>query len=335
MNILCAISGIEFKCDYFPAELSSREVTHPIFYLQQKKLISYLSKWTAGELTPTDSYLLFLALLNSTELVEWRVPVIKTDATNSIIATNMEQLFKVIGQLNLIKTPQFAVPQFAVTKETRDLDNVHYWIKAWQDAIDEFYNEYKTTGDWNAIRTRELALERMIKTSTRDVSSYSGVLADWAELAGNFPQFDITDYKGARVSLADYWKLIIRKCCKSESIFEIPKADLDELIEHCEANIMAGSIYSHSLFTLLREGREKQSSFLGTDLTKTEFVILDENNSIEEANMLLLINSATDTEPKPSDYPNRLMYLKAKLKYDMASKYKEGLAKLETNAGVI
>ena len=327
MRVLCAISGLQFNCDFFPAELTSRETTHPIFHLSQKKLISFTSKWANGELTNTDSYLLFLALFNSTDLVEWNVPVIRTTMTDTIVATNMEYLIQTVGQLNLIKTPSFAVPKFAITSETKSLDNSHYWIKAWDDAIIEFKQGYKSQSDWTHLSNRQHALDKLIRNPSKSVDSYASILADWAELAGDFPQYtQTTTTNFGTLTIADYWKLIIKRCCKSESIFQIPRVDLEELIEHCEMNILHGSNYSHELMKLLRMGLKKQSAFLGSDTnTNTEFVILDADNNVEDANKLALILSAPTELPVESAYNSRLDFLKAKLKYDMRLRYLKGL----------
>ncbi len=326
MKVLCAISGLEFECQYFPAILTSREAVHPIFHVKQKKLVSFIGKWTAGELTPTDSYLLFLSLLNSTELIDWRVPVVRTPLTDAIVATNMEKLIKVISVFNAIRNIESVLPQFAITAETKTLDTISYWLETWQDALDDYRSGYKSPSQLNAIRNRESMLEKLIKNSQRDVSTYAGILADWAELAGNFPRSVITDPYGAKVTLADYWKSIIKRCCKAESIFEIPASDLAELLEHCEQEIPAGSIYHHKLLTLLRDGVKRQSSFLGSDFVSTKFVVLDAETSVEDANKLLLIKSAPAEKPQEKDYPTKLAYLKAKLSYDMKEKYNRDLA---------
>jgi len=328
MKILCAISGIQFQCDHFPAELASRETTHPIFHLKQKKLLSYITKHHAGELTSTDSYLLFLSLLNSTELVDWSVPVVRTDRTNSLVALNMDKLVSLVSQINLIKTPALALPSFIVSSETKSLDNVHYWLESWADALEEFKSNYKSTTLLASIRQREALLEKSIKNTTKDISTYANILAEWASLAGSFPTFMIVDPNGVKLPLADYWKSIIKRCCRSESIFEVPTKDIQELIEHCEDNIPHGSIYANSLMKLLRTGLVKKTTFLSDDdvTTGDTFVILDASQGVEAANKLLLINSAPKEKPVESDYPNRFAYIKAKLKYDMATTYNKKLA---------
>ena len=121
----------------------------------------------------------------------------------------------------------------------------------------------------------------------------------------------------------EYWKDIIKRCVKAESIFAIPQKDIQELIEHCEDNLIHGSIYSESLLRHIRGGKDKQNNFLGYDLSKpseTSFVLLEESNNREDAAKLLLIKSAPSTMPREQDYPTRFKYLQAKLAYEMASK---------------
>ena len=112
MKILCSKSGIEFTAEHFPGTFFSRELSHPIFSLEQKKLLSYTGKWAAGELTPTDSYLLFLALLNSSEQIQFRTSCKRTPLTNSIVANNMEYLVRTVIKLNAIRTPGTLFPYF-------------------------------------------------------------------------------------------------------------------------------------------------------------------------------------------------------------------------------
>jgi len=262
MRILCAYSGIEFKVEHFPAILNSREVCHPIFYLPQHKLISYIPKWHSGELTATDSYLLYLALLNSTELIEWRVPALKTDKTIAIVAHNMQSLVAIVSKINIIKHPAFVLPRFVISPETKTLENSSFWIDAWVNQYRDWSDGYKTRSYDEKLQRREEALERLINNSARTVESYATILADWAALAGSFP-IGTQEVKGKQVPLSDYWKSIIKACASNESIFSIPKKDLEELVEYCEEEIPHGSIYAHTLMSFLRSGLKKQTNYLG------------------------------------------------------------------------
>jgi len=324
MKILCSISGIEFACDYFPGTFHSRETFHPVFNLPQKKLLSYTGKWAAGELTPTDAYLLFLSILRSSDLVEFRVPVFRNEHTAAIIAQNMEFLVRTIIKLNTVSTPSVVFPRYVITPETRFLANVHHWIQNWQDSYQDFLDGYKSAHDSAKLITRENALQRMIKNPHKHIREYAAQIADWAAVAGEFPIFLTPSplNSGLQIPVAEYWKQLIIRACKEEYLFTIPRSDLEELLEHCEDKIPVGSIYSNALFKLLRGALEKQRNFLGLgDFdVRTSFQILTQDDTVETANLKAMVDSAPLEVPAPEQYPNKLQYLRAKMRFEMAQK---------------
>ena len=154
------------------------------------------------------------------------------------------------------------------------------------------------------------------------------MLASWASEAGQFPQFHMrSPVTGVDTTCSEYWKLIITKCYSSESILAIPEHDLQELLDHCEENIEAGSIFSFHLFSTLREGRDRQKNFLGIDFSMNlssanpGFRILSPDTDMEDAAIQLLIDTAPKELPLRKDYPTAFAFLKAKIKFDTASKY--------------
>lgn len=329
MRVLCAYSSITFNCEHFPGFLSQRETCHPIFHVPQKKLLSYLGKWAHSELTPTDSYLLYLALLRSTELVQFRVPAILTDKTSAIISQNMEELAKTVSRLNTVTNPAVVFPHYVISPETKSLDTTTYWISNWNESYQDFLAGYKRTSNHAELARREQALERLIKNPHKPISAYSTDLANWAASAGSFPTFSLVNPFSAlrnQISCADYWKILISKCANEESIFAVRRKDLEELLEHCEENIPAGSIFSNALFRVLRHALERQQNFLGLgdlDIGKTSYEILADDTSAESANLRAMIQAAPESEPKPEQYPTKLAYLKAKLRWDMSRKYEK------------
>lgn len=324
MKVLCAYSSIEFTCEHFPGYLQSRETSHPLFQVPQKRLLSYLGKWSSGGLTPTDSYLLFLALLRSSELIDFRLPAIRTEQTDSIVAQNMEPLCRTLIKLNAVTSTSTVFPHYVISAETRGLDNVKHWIDNWEIAYQDFQSGYRSAHDSSKLRTREAALERLIKNPHRPVASYAGQIADWAAVAGSFPSFILTNpFNSQRVSCSDYWKYLIAKCAHEEQLFAIRRQDLVELLEHCEENIPIGSIYSNALFKILRHALERQKNFLGLgdlDISKSTYTILAADSSAESANLRAIIDAAPDHLPRKEEYPTTFAWMKAKLRWDMAQK---------------
>jgi len=330
MKILCALSSIEFDCVHIPGTFYSRELTHPIFYLPQKKLLSLTGKWASSGLTPTDSYLLFLALLNSSDLIDWRVPVSRNEQTDSIVANNMESLLRTVIKLNTVADPEQVFPHYAISNDTRFLTNVSHWIENWAHCYNEFKSGYKSAHESAVLIRRENALARLIKNPHKPISSYSSELSHWASQAGNFPTFTIKSPFGSNIgqemSCADFWKEIIVRCTKNEYIFSIPESDLTELLDHCRTNIPVGSIYSHALFKVLESAKTRMSTFLnlGDPDVKSSYSLISASSNVEDANMKALIDSAPAEEPVRAAYQSDFAYRKAKLRWDMAKKFGNG-----------
>lgn len=316
-KILCSKSGITFQCEHFPIYLSQGETHHPIFDVPLKRLWKYFPKWQQGELTKTDSFLLFLSYLNSTELVEFRTHVWQRPDTDKIIASNMEYLFYTIGKIITIKHPKFSVPRFVVSNETRDLSNVHYWIKSWEESYHDFCNGLKDQELRSRLLRKESALERLIKNPALKPERYAHILADWASEAAAFPDFEMRDSQGNETTLSEYWKDIIMRCYKAESIISIPEKDLSELLAHCEENLDLGTVQSYHLFNTLREGLETLQGFFS--IGSATFSILGSNDDVGIENLKLMVASAPLEMPKRTEYPSDFAFLRAKMKYQLAT----------------
>lgn len=336
MRIRCAYSGLDIQIQHFPASLTHGETVHPIFFIPQKKLFQFIRKWGNAELTTHDSYLLFLALLNSTDKVDFRIPASYLgSATDSIVANNMEQLVRAISYANTIVHPAFDLPGIAITPETCNLTNAREWIKDWIACYHSFQSGEIAERESQIILRRESLLQTFIKDVNKPISHYAKIIADWAADAADFPLFPVV-IEGRATSCREYWKTIIIKCCKSESIFSILTNDLDELISHCEENIDHGSIYAHTLMQLLRAGKQRQFNYLGlgdVDLSNsfTPYRILEDDTSVEMAAKLAMIDSAPAEKPIEGNYPSRIAFLRAKIKWEMKCDYQ---AQMETAAAI-
>lgn len=302
---ICRKSGIECSISHFPFSFHSGEWEHPAFSLPTKKLLSLSGRWAAhdGKFTDVDSRLLFLSLLHSTSLIEWR-----TYATPAIpiVEANMEPLIRIVSWIDSIKVPSLSLPHFCISPDTSSLENVEHWIAAWYAARSDFEDGYKAYTVSQAIIRREAALERLIKNPNRKPESYAVQIAEWASLAAAFPTFSV-NVRGTEMTCAEYWKSIIVQCGKSDSsVFRIDDADLQELLDHCEENLHFGSIFTHSLFSLLRNAKNRAKDYLG-------FTIIPSDHSVVEANNIQrLVDAAPDKEPLERDYPSRFAFLRAK-----------------------
>jgi hypothetical protein len=336
-KILCSISGIEFNTDHFNIGLFSREYSHPIFHINSQRLIELTPRWLDQSLTPTENYLLYIALFKSTGLMDFRVPAEYSPDIIPVIAQNMHHLVqmveKILDATDARKQEILHLPTFVITPDTKHFLDSAEWIKIWHNNYKEYLDSYKTATLAQKINQKESILERHIKDRTKDISVYAHQLASWAALAGKFPDFDVdvSDLSAFKqtptIKMSQYWQYIIKSCAKTESIWDIPQVDLDDLIEHCELNIDHGSIYAHTLMSLLRAGSERKKDFFdlgdfNIGANGTTFRILDASASIEDANKLAAIDSAPIEMPNEKDYPNKLAFIKAKLNFKLAQDYK-------------
>lgn len=332
-KITCIKSGVIFSCEHMPVQ---SQCEHPLFSISQKRLIALAGSWSAGKLSSTESYLLYLALLDSTELIQWRNAASYHAGMDQIVANNMEHLLHIIAKINLIKHPSFTLPSFAIGPDTHNLSNSFHWIKTWISNYREWYESYLDSRAADELRTRiqtrEESLQRLIKSSTHP-DAYASTLADWAATAGAFPT-STTPHPISKqpISISDYWKQIIRTIANEDKLWRFPRADIVELIEHCEDNIVHGTIYSHKLMAYLRSGLRKYDDYLGfgtDDITTgpTSFTIMPARTSIQEINTNVLLNTAPIDEPKKSQYPNNFAWLKAYSKWKLAQSIQHNASK--------
>lgn len=318
MRILCAKSGIQFSVEHFPGFLHTREAEHPVFSLSLKQLWKYYPDWQAGKLTETDSYLLFLSLLNATELVDWRVPVRRTEKTATIVTAHMQYLYQTISHLLSVRNYTISVPHVILSNDTADLSCVKTWIDIWETSYDDYVNRKARAIEIQHIKRREAASDKLIRNPRIKPEKYAHLLASWAAEAAEFPDFPVTVRSGT-ISCSEYWQQIIVACYNKVEVIQLDRADLIEVTEHCEEKLELGSVYSFQLFAVLREAIKLIDGFFS--LGNVSFSILPSDSSGEsvgESNLQLLRDSAPSAPPVRTDYPTEFAFLRAKMKWSLS-----------------
>jgi len=310
VKITCQYSGITYDVTGFGS--TSLTYIHPIFTAETKWLLSRMGTWAAQKYTEEESKLLFLALLHSTELVEFRHAAYPE---NNTVQLNIEPLARFIGWSSGLSRAAIVLPKFVIQHDNRKLENIRYWIRTWQDARKAFEDGYVKYERDKKLHDKEVALERLIRNSAKQVQDYAGLLATWAMQAGTAPK-----------ALHDYWRSLF--CLKGISIYNAKQIDLEELLEHMEEHLEHGSIYSHATLTHLRTLVKKNKAGLnyGLGITDEEFNVLEASpfriveGSVEEHNMEVIIASAPNEEPQANNYPSRVAYLRAKAAWGLAQR---------------
>lgn len=314
--LTCAISGISFQVPYMDAIVISHTegYYHPIFAAPYNTLCKLYSMHTKGMLDPTDSYLLFLAFLHSSEKITWNVPVALTPtaaSTKKLIQNYLAQLVGVLHKTHCISHPSFKQPAYTVTKDNCDLHTVKHWIDSWNENIEFFQAGRISQREYEALTKTENKLTKLI-LSGEDPKDYSHVIAKWASQAAEFPP-----------NKDEYWKRTIRSCFNISKMFSTPLTDLKQIKDFCECNIEAGSIHFHTLIKVLNEGISRHIDYLGGSSLALGYTLLPNPTSIaakealkknDEA-ILQLASKAPDSCPVESDFSSQLDFLKARIAY--------------------
>ena len=333
-KVTCAISGITFEVShvgrlYIPA---STGYFHPIFAASYTDLYSLYTAHCKGQLTPTESYLLFLAFMHSTSKIDWSYPCSlnpKDSYTTKYIENNIAQLLETIEKSACIEHPDFNQPEYKLTKDNSNLSTLQGWMESWQ------HNTLTFVSDKRELRRNQRIQEAL--SEVEDKLSYlilsgekpekcSNIIAQWASKAACFPE-----------TKNDDWQKIIRSCFNTNKMFNTPLEDIKEVKEFCELNIAAGSIHFHALSEILREGVKRHTDYLGGSYLALGYKILDTDiyldTDIDEetykSETVIPTRKQIDTHlskpvtlpappsslPKRADYKTGTDYLRARLAY--------------------
>lgn len=330
-QILCNKSGILFNCEFLPLTLHGREISHPLFAVPQKKLISLAGEWARGRLKIEESYLLYLALFNSTDLIEWRDHATFTEKTPAILAANMESLLQCIGKINLITSSSFRLPKFIIHRDTASLTGSHHWIETWIDGCNDWISSQKDSRKREEIKARieirETALDRMIRSAyASDPKKTSALIAEWASIVGQFPSGTIPHPISKRqVPLGEYWRDIIRAAHDEDKLWRYPRTDIIELLEHCEEYITNEGIRGHALFSLLRNGLKLYDTYAGLsnfEITRNPssptFNVIEKEEETYVAAVQTMIDAAPSHEPLRQSYASHFAWLKDHMKWKIS-----------------
>jgi len=254
-NIRCAISGIRFTCSFLD-DISiphTQGYYHPVFAVSYTNLHHLYTRHCRGELNTRDSYLLFMAFIHSSEKVVWNTPATidpTSDKTRALIENNIHQLITVLEKTALIRHPSFSQPMFSLNLQNSNLYEIPNWIKAWEQNIERFNQGAIADRYRDDLQKVENNLSKLILSGEKP-ENFSHIVANWASLAGCFPQ-----------EHNELWKRTIRSCFNSERMFKTPLVLIKEIKEFCESNIEVGSIHFHTLVHILKEGINRSYSTL-------------------------------------------------------------------------
>ena len=317
MRLTCQYSKISFNTSAFIGTEINAPVAcvHPIFYADFEYLTACYKAWEEGKVhEKRDQRLLFLALLNSSDHVDWYH---SADPKADTVAANMELLFRTASWVNDVMLPSLKLPRFAINESTSKLANIKDWLGAWNEVRDDFDRGYLSRSEQEQKARKQAALDLLTDRKHKDDTSkqrhaaYLRSLADWAEIALQFPK-----------ALATYWKQIIR--CQSALAaldFSSRIVDIEELVEHIEE---FGEYDSVHYYALLAQVRQVLSDAKGESISSLDFASLLREPSLPERTYSREAGSSTEAlevarqiAQAPLERPLRTQF-ESSIKYNLA-----------------
>lgn len=322
MKTFCAKSGIVFNTgELFNYDGIHAVHEHGIFSLNTNQLLGLFEHIYTGERlanSETEQYLLCLALLNKLPN-QWKVQINKELAL-PITLKFLEPVAKLVERLNSDRRYLHNCPSIVIDKTTNDLRCLPDWIAAYTDAFNESINISAEYRKGKAVSRLETVIDSLIaKGFDKNKSRISKVVANWAVVAGDFPN-----------SVKELWMEMV-EISFADKFIEVLSgkatlADYDELVEHCEDYIPHGSTLASVLMKKIRSARAMLQEFeqptKAQRASKLANVSLADICSDSEGELEIGVAGTEKTikvkigltgvagQPKKSDYPDTLSYIR-------------------------
>lgn len=310
MKVRCTRTSIEYTASGYNDFYI--ESIHPLFSASYEVLLEVSKDWRRGKLSEGERRVLFVSLLSSTNLLNFRCPAEPEDAT---VLKYMEPVIATTNWINAIGE-RIPLSKIAINASTASLKNVGSWLSNWNNT----QREYTISSHMQAVRDKIAASQKkltsMLTTGTtphgkslEENDLYVKHLAKWFMIAAAVPR----DWQEA-------WTEIF--LMKRPAIWNARLIDLVEMKEHFEENInlfdpnakitIAGACYRH-ICGLLTDREEGILGALGHNKDAPSYTIVHEET--EATNIDIAAAKAGVVEPVERNYPTKTAYLIARARW--------------------
>lgn len=318
MLCICPRSGNYWRTSNFRFGLTGPVTAmHPIFSASRSQLLALSDKLLEDQLEESEAKLVFLALLNSTEMVEWKAQA-KISITD--VMMHSEGLLRFVAWFDNTWRVRLRLPKLVINDQTSKLKDIGNWLNTWyeskKDYQDRILSRLTLEQEWEeqeAQQQREAKVLQVINSSAQRKVQHIGVMAAWALKASKAPE-----------ALVPYWTELFKS--RAPEIFKLRHGDLEELQDHMEAEL---DIYQSPTIVnaILKHCRDQVDLFnKGFDRWQEEQIFgVDENGRVwkivdSDIDRLTNISSLADIvelpEPgDPSTFPTRFEWMRARAKW--------------------
>lgn len=315
MQVICSYSNLPiYKTPYL---LGCDLVDlHPIFRAKRKIILSpeFIHKFvkaTAFE----EKKLIFLAVLNVTELVDFKVPAMPSLQVVERNFFKLHPLAEWLDHATYAYKNAVGFPNFVINHETQDLSSLSAWIESLEDIKTQLIKKDidRDRAAWLSQKEDEIRKELGEATSLH--RAFTPNLARWALDFAEMSKTDERYIKWVKIlcsPLADSWVHEMDELRDIEEFFELnlpaehPQvisvmAQIRLLIKECKRGFREFAIF----------GNEDEDDEGGS------FTILDDELGTG-ANLTKHLKNIPKDEPVLKNYPSRVEYLRASAKWKLA-----------------
>lgn len=298
MKVICTLTNIEYTSSGFNAFAISSK--HPMFSANFDTLLSVAEGWRADKLTASERRVLFVSLLDSTGLCEFKCAATPSDTT---VQRFMEFLIVTATWKHAIGD-RIPLSRIAINHDTRSLENIGNWLNNWNTTQREFALGSHMQAVRDKIAKSQEKLLKLLRDNRGDSTLYRKHLAKWFMVASNAP-----------LPLYEYWTSLFT--LQRPQIWEASLTDLEELKEHCEHNIPMNSTYAMHTYRLLCElVVDRREGVLGALSGSMEtYTIVQEDTEVY--NIQVAAEQASAEEPVERDYVTKGSYLVARARWKL------------------
>lgn len=311
-SIQCRISGLSWSLPD-TALLSCHQFysSHPVFNLSRHQLVSLISKnksHSFKRLSKQDFRLLFLALVNSTELVTWDCPVSTSYgnliAQHSLFYKTLPSLVTLIEGLETIpswpKSQADNFPKLVISDTNNDLLQIADIIQEWLSCLADYASHYILAKQQQKERLEQNYLAKISAFNSRKPSRYIARLAQY--VISCIPDSEFTDYEEK-----EYYQYILEFSGKNRHvadnpIYDISRQDINNLMDLILSACDIDNTYVWQAIQSLKIMAETGGyNRFGANILEMEQASIDK----EKEKRLAIIASLG---PKPKDFIAAMQY---------------------------
>jgi hypothetical protein len=317
MQVICKFSGLPFQYSNYMLGMNLADI-HPVFRAKKKLILSphFVHSFSKSQ-SLDEKKLIFLAVLNTTDLIEFREPASPSLQTLESNFYHLMHTSEWLAYAEYLYKQVVEFPHYVVAGETANLHNIGNWIKSLDEIRDQIIRKDIDRDRAAALHQRMAEIKNELGIAASLHRAFTPMLARWAL---DFASLDRNDERYNR-----YIKIL---CSPLADAWVYDPAELKELEHYLENELpidhpqVISVMAQVRLFISARKTGYKDFSVFSEDDESGEgFTILEEDG---EGNFVArksqhLIDVPTE-EPLIGNYKSKVEFLRAQAKWKLATR---------------